>query len=166
MSIKAIKAILDSAPELKSLTEQSRYLLHIQQLVRKMLPTGIASQVSVGYFNSGTLTLTSSSGAAAAKLRQLKPRLLEQLRRTEPEVNSIKIIVQVGTNPNPLPTKRIFLGPEARDALLALSVRLDSPTLRSAVVQLASRGATLNSKQETLEDIDSYKNQSDDDADR
>ncbi|UCH47929.1 MAG: DUF721 domain-containing protein [Betaproteobacteria bacterium] len=161
MSAKAIKAILDNAPELRPLTEQSRHLLHIQQVVRAMLPDGMASQVSVGCFDSGTLTLTSASGAAAAKLRQLKPRLLKQLRRDERELNSIKIVVQVGTNPNPLPTKRISLGPTARNALLTLSSRLDSPSLRAAVVQLARRNAPLNCKQETLEEIDSNKNQSD-----
>ena len=130
-----------------------------------MLPVGIASQVSVGSFTSGTLTLTSASGAAAAKLRQLKPRLLKQLRRDERELNSIKIVVQVGTNSNPLPTKQIFLSPTARDALLTLSSRLESPSLRSAVIQLARRNAPLNSKQETLEQIDSYKNQSDGETD-
>jgi hypothetical protein len=165
VSAKAIKAILDSAPELRSLTEQSKRLLHIQQLVRAMLPVGIASQVSVGSFTSGTLTLTSASGAAAAKLRQLKPRLLKQLRRDERELNSIKIVVQVGTNANPLPTKHIFLGPTARNALLTLSSRLESPSLRSAVVQLARRNAPLNYKQETLEEMDSYKNQSDGETD-
>ena len=130
-----------------------------------MLPVGIASQVSVGSFTSGTLTLTSASGAAAAKLRQLKPRLLKQLRRDERELNSIKIVVQVDTNSNPLPTKQIFLDPTARNALLTLSSRLESPSLRSAVIQLARRNAPLNSKQETLEEIDSYKNQSDGETD-
>ena len=130
-----------------------------------MLPVGIASQVSVGSFTSGTLTLTSASGAAAAKLRQLKPRLLKQLRRDERELNSIKIVVQVGTNANPLPTKQIFLDPTARNALLTLSSRLESPSLRSAVIQLARRNAPSNSKQETLEQMDSYKNQSDGETD-
>lgn len=126
-----------------------------------MLPASMASQVSAGCFNSGTLTLISTSGAAAAKLRQIKPRLLQQLRRDERELNSIKIVVQVCTNPNPLPKKQIFLGPTARKALLTLSSRLESPSLRSAVLALARRNADLNCKQETLEDEDPYKNQND-----
>ncbi len=165
MPTKAIKAILDSAPELRPLAVQSRRLLHIQQLVRAMLPAGIASQISVGCYDSGNLTLTSASGPAAAKLRQLKPRLLQRLRRDERELNSIKIVVQVGTNPNPLPAKRIFLGPTARKSLLTLSSRLESPSLRSAVLQLARRNAELYCKQETLEEQDTYKNQSDGETD-
>lgn len=159
MSAKAIKAILNSAPELRPLTEQSRRLLYLQQLVRATLPIGIASQVAVACLASGTLTITTVSGAAAAKLRQVKPRLLKQLRQVERELNSIKIVVQVPLHHNPLPKKQIFLGHTARNALLTLSSRLKSPSLRSAVIQLAYRDATSNSKQETLEEIDSYKNQ-------
>lgn len=121
----------------------------------------MASQVSAGCIDEEALTLVSTSGAAAAKLRQIKPRLLQLLRRDERELNSIKIVVQVCTNPNPLPKKRIFLGPTARKALLTLSSRLESPSLRSAVMALARRNADLNCKQETLVDEDPYKNQND-----
>jgi len=162
---KAIKLILDNAPELRALTEQSRRLLQLQHLVRATLPVGVASQVSVGSLASGTLTITATSGAAAAKLRQLRPRLLKQLRRDERELNSIKIVVQVSPQHNPLPKKQILLGHTARSALLTLSSQLESPSLRSAVLQLANRGATSNRKQETLEEIDSYKNQRDNSTD-
>ena len=162
MSAKAIKLILDSAPELRQFTEQSRRLLHIQHLVSKMLPAGIAPQVAIGSFESGTLTISTSNGAAAAKLRQLKPRLLKQLRVVERELNSIKIVVQVFAHDNPLPRKKIFMGHTARNALLTLATRLESPALRSAVIQLANRNAPLNCKQETLEEVDSHENQCDD----
>ncbi len=165
VSAKAIKLILDNAPELKALTEQSRRLLHLQQLVRAILPVGVASQASVSSLASGTLTITAASGAAAAKLRQLRPRLLKQLRRDERELNSIKIVVQVVHQHNPLPKKQILLGHTARDALLTLSSRLESPPLRAAVLQLAGRDTSSNHKQETLEEIDSYKNQKDNGSD-
>jgi len=165
MSAKAIKQILASAPELRPLTEQSRRLLHLQQLLRAALPVGIASQVAVGNFASGTLTITTVSGAAAAKLRQIKPRLLKQLRRDERELNSIRILMQVSTPHNSLHKKKIFLDHAARDALLTLSSRLESSSLRSAVIRLANRNATSNPKQETLEDRDSYKNQCDNKSD-
>ncbi|NIO43251.1 MAG: DUF721 domain-containing protein [Burkholderiales bacterium] len=161
MSAKAIKLVLNSAPELKSLTEQSKRLLHMQRLVRAMLPDGIASQVSIAGLDAGTLTISSASGAAAAKLRQLKPRLLQRLRRDERELNSIKIVVQVSAHHNPLPKKQLFLGRSARNALLSLSSRLESSSLRSAIIRLADRAELSNGKQETLEETDSYKNQMD-----
>ena len=165
MSAKTIKQILASAPELRPLTEQSRRLLHLQQLLRAALPVGVAPQVAVGGFASGILTIVSSNGAAAARLRQIKPRLLKQLQRDERELNSIRILMQVSPHHNPLHKKKIFLDHTARSALLTLSSRLESSSLRSALIQLANRGATSNPKQETLEEVDSYKNQSNNNSD-
>ncbi|MGD2140372.1 MAG: DUF721 domain-containing protein [Burkholderiales bacterium] len=161
MSTKAIKFILEDAPELKPLTEQTRRLLHLQQLIRELLPAGIASQVSVGGIASGTLTICAPSGAAAAKLRQLQSRLLRQLQRDERELNSIRIVVQVSARHNSLPRKQIFLSPTARNALLTLSSRLESESLRAAVIRLATGNTSSNDKQETLEETDSDKNQDD-----
>ena len=106
-----------------------------------------------------------SNGAAAARLRQIKPRLLKQLQRDERELNSIRILMQVSPHHNPLHKKKIFLDHTARSALLTLSSRLESSSLRSALIQLANRGATSNPKQETLEEVDSYKNQSNNNSD-
>ena len=164
MSAKPIKSILDSAPEVRALTVQSRRLLQLQQLLRATLPAGIASQVAVAGFTSGTLSVTSGTGAAAAKLRQLTPRLLKQLRRDHRELNAIKVLVQVPPHHNPLPKKQIFLGHTARHALLTLSARLESPSLRSAVIKLANRSNASNHKQESLEEIDNDENQCDDKA--
>ena len=161
MSAKAIKLILDHAPELRTLTEQSRRLLHLQQRIRSILPAGVASQVTVGGLASGTLTVTAASGAAAAKLRQLQPRLLKHLQHDERELNSLRIVVQVSPLHNPLPKKQIFLGHTARNALLTLSSQLESPSLRAAVLKLSTRTAPSNHKQETLDEIDPYKNQED-----
>jgi hypothetical protein len=161
VSAKAIKLILDNAPELRTLTEQSRRLLRLQRLVKSNLPQGVASQVMVGSLTSGTLTITAASGAAAAKLRQLQHRLLEQLQRDERELNSLRIVVQVSPAHNPLPKQQLFLDHTARNALLTLSSQLESPSLRAAVLRLATRVAPSDNKQETLDEIDSYKNQKD-----
>ena len=166
MSAKPIKNILESAPEVRDLTTQTRRLLRLQKALRAALPAGVASQVSVAGLNSGTLSVTASSGAAAAKLRQLAPRLIKNLRLDERELNALRVLVQVPPQPNPLPKKQIFLGHTARQALLTLSLSLESERLRSAIIQLANRGTALNDKQETLEKIDSDENQCDDKPDQ
>ena len=105
--------------------------------------------------------MTAASGAAAAKLRQLQPRLLKHLQRDERELNSLRIVVQVSPLHNPLPKKQIFLGHTARNALLTLSSQLESPSLRGAILKLSTRATLSNHKQETLDEIDPYKNQED-----
>lgn len=165
MSAKDIKTILDDAPELRMLTKRSRQLLHLQRHLREALPASIASRTVVANLASGTLTIAIDNGAAAAKIRQIVPRLLKKLRRQEPELNAIKVLVQVTANHKPLHQKRIFLDHTARNALLTLSSRLGSSPLRSAVLQLADRATPLNYKQETLNEVNPYENQYDNDPD-
>jgi hypothetical protein len=165
MSAKEIKTILDSAPELRALTKRSRQLLYLQQLVREALPTGIASRTVVANLESGKLAIAVDNGAAAAKIRQIVPRLLNKLRPHEPELNAIKVLVQVTPVHKSLHQKRNLLDHKARDALLTLSSRLETSPLRSAVRRLAARATPSDYKQETLNKVNSYKNQHDNDSD-
>jgi len=165
MSAKVIKSILDDAPELRALTTRSRQLLHLQYHLREALPASIAARTVVANLSSGTLTIVIDNGAAAAKARQLVPRLLKKLRSLEPELNAIKVQVQVTEIHKPLHKKRFFLDHKARNALLTLSSRLGTSPLRSAVLQLADRATPLNYKQETLNKVNSDKNQHNNDPD-
>ena len=118
------------------------------------MPENIASQVAVAGLNAGNLSLTTNSGATAAKIRQLTPSLLKKLRLEERELNALKVIVQVPVHHNPLPKKQIFLDNTGRNALLTLSKRIESASLRTAVIRLASRFQPSDNKQESLEDKD------------
>ncbi len=165
MSAKEIKTILENAPELRMLTKRSQQLLHLQRHLREALPAAIASRTVVANLASGTLTIAIENGAAAAKIRQLVPRLLNKLRPQEPELNAIKVLVQIRADHKPLHKKQIFLDHKARNALLTLSSRLGTSPLRSAVLQLANRAMPSNYKQETLKKVNSYENQHDNDSD-
>ncbi|HUU71581.1 MAG TPA: DciA family protein [Burkholderiales bacterium] len=154
MSAKPIKSILDNAPEVRALTLQTRRLLRLQQVLRAALPENIASQVAVASLISGNLSLTTNSGATAAKIRQLTPSLLKKLRLEDRELNALKVLVQVPIHHNPLPKKQIFLDNTGRNALLTLSKRIESASLRTAIVKLASRFQPSDNKQESLEEID------------
>jgi len=165
MSAKEIKSILDNAPELRTLTKHTRQLLDLQRLIREALPASLASQTAVANLESGTLTIAIDNGAAAAKIRQLVPRLLNKLRPLEPEVNAIRVQVQVTVVHKSLHKKRIFLDHSARDALLTLAAHLETSPLRSALRRLADRATPSNNKQETLNKVNSYKNQHGNDSD-
>jgi hypothetical protein len=154
MSAKPIKSILDNAPEVRALTLQTRRLLRFQQALRAALPPNVASQVAVAGFTSGTLSVTTTSGAAAAKLRQLTPRLLRKLRLEERELNALRVLVQVPNHHNPLPQKQIFLDNTGREALLTLSSHIESAPLRDALIKLANRARPSDNKQKSLEEID------------
>jgi hypothetical protein len=164
MSTKAIKTILDDAPELRMLTRRSRQLLNLQQHLRAALPAGIASRTVVANLSSGVLTINIDNGAAAAKIRQLVPRLLNKLRGQEAKLSAIKVLVQVTSDHKPLHKKRIFLDHKARNALLTFSSRLAMSPLRSAVLRLADRATPSENKQETPKKVNSYENQENNDS--
>ena len=161
MSAKPIKSILDKAPEIRALTLQTRRLMSLQQTLRATLPPNVASQVVVASFTSGTLSVSTTSGAAAAKLRQLTPRLLRKLRLEERELNALRVLVQVPNQHNPLPKKQIFLDNTGREALLTLSSQIASAPLRDALIKLAGRTRPSDNKQKSLEDIEADEDQCD-----
>lgn len=165
MPAKLIGTILEEAAEVRSLTSQSHRLIRLQRLLRSSLPAGIADQISVGAFAHGRLTVATANGAAAAKFRQLSPRLIKELRHEEPELNAFKVTVQVPVRDKALQKKQFFLDHTARTALLTLAANITDSSLRSALLRLAGRVNSLKNKQEPLEDVDSYKNQDDNNQD-
>jgi hypothetical protein len=62
--------------------------------IRGLLPVPLAGQVSPGPVDDEGWSLLASSGSAAAKLRQLRPRLEQALREGGWQVSAIRIKVQ------------------------------------------------------------------------
>ena len=58
------------------------------------LPAGLAAQVEAGPLDDEGWSLLAHNGSAAAKLRQLKPRLETALRERGSKVSAIRIKVQ------------------------------------------------------------------------
>ena len=166
MSVKPIKRILNDAPEFRALTLETRRLAKLEELLKTALPQGIAAQTTVTGVSSGTLRLSANNGPAAAKLRQLSPRLLDKLRREERELNALKVSVQAPALHNPLPKKQIFIDNTGRDALLTLSRQIEPGSLRDAIIRLAGRCQPSDNKQESLEKIDADKDQRDQSPDK
>ena len=88
---------------------------------------------------AGTLYLSADNGAVAAKLRQLAPRLLTAIRDRVPEVNGIRIEVQLSTTGDDLRknTKKKPLTVETIENFEKLAAALPDSGLKSAVGALA-----------------------------
>jgi len=83
------------APELQALSGKVRRLAELQQAYLSCAPHPLARASRVADYRTGTLVIAADNGAVAAKLKQLVPRLLVNIRKREPEVTGIKIAVQV-----------------------------------------------------------------------
>lgn len=139
MSESRIGQLLDSLPELQSLKRELKKLATLQNAVREVLPFELAKCTSVASVKSGSVILYASNSPAAAKLKQITPRILFHLRKQHHDITGIVVQVQVTIPVNALPQKHIVMGPQARSALDALAERLDASPLKSAVRRLRER---------------------------
>jgi hypothetical protein len=147
------------AKPLTSFVEQSQPLAAIRAEVRRLealraglaaaLPAYLAASSLVGSCRDGTVSVVADNPAAAAKLRQLAPRLVKKLRETGAEVTQLQVRVQ----PDPglragLPADcvtRSLSAVSARSIALSSSIISDQ-RIKTALIRLSSR---INSGSET-----------------
>jgi hypothetical protein len=137
---RKVSEILGDTHELNRLAALSRRFAQLELSYRDAVPAELSRLSRVSRARAGVLIVTAINGAAASKLRQLSPRVLEHLRRCGWEFNSMRIEVQVA---HPLPRKpsRVAkqLTPSALSTLdAALSALPESP-LKTALARLARR---------------------------
>jgi hypothetical protein len=144
MPLRDMRNLIGASAELASVREQARRREALQQALVDYTPVELADLMKasrVGYIKAGTLFLLADHTAAAAKLRQLLPRLLPVFHELEPEVTAIKVQVQVASRA-PRPVKRSEKNTLPIDYIdnfesLAQSVR--NPELKSAITNLVRR---------------------------
>ena len=87
--------LLLQSGELRALSRRAQHLAELQRAVLEAIPRPLTGATRVKSLRSGTLLLAADNAAAAAKLRQLAPRLLEHLQKRDDQVTRIRIQVQV-----------------------------------------------------------------------
>jgi hypothetical protein len=132
--------LLNSLPELQALNRELKQLAVLQTAVTEILPNDLIASTRVSVMKAGTVTLSATNGAAAAKLKQLSPRILNALRKHEYEITGIRVEVQLRTRDNSLPPKQISLSSSASDAIEVLSKQLGNSPLKTALDRLSRRG--------------------------
>ncbi|HWH47412.1 MAG TPA: DciA family protein [Burkholderiales bacterium] len=139
MTRDRIGLLIDRLPELQGLNRQVRRLLALQHMLTEVLPGSLAASTTLALSATNELVLFTDSGAIAAKLKLLAPRIVDFFRQQGHEVTSIRVQVQVRILHNPLLQKQIFLSPVARQAISELSSTLDASPLKSALERLGGR---------------------------
>jgi hypothetical protein len=124
---------LANSRELRQLAHSARELTVLQQHYRNVAPASLLRASHVQQCDRQTLTLAADNTAVAAKLRQLAPQLIRQLRQTGVEVTGIRVRVQVGAPAHsPAPRQRT-LGATGRQQMASLADSLPDSPLKSAV---------------------------------
>lgn len=142
MTARPFNSFIDAEPALKPLLEQISALSYLQRMVQEFLPRATASLAQVGAFQDGTLMLTAKNGAAAAKLKQVLPELVEKLSQRLLQPIEVKVGVFTGqwddSQPSPRKSKRT-MSPIALESMRKLAADLPTSALKEEVETLLNR---------------------------
>jgi hypothetical protein len=105
MAPESVSRLLDENADLKPLTQRLAHIKRLQRRYRSIAPERLAEASRVCAIDGTTVVICADSGAVAAALRHLAPRILEDLRKAahansskhprDQELTSIRIEVQV-----------------------------------------------------------------------
>ena len=138
MPVVKIGKLLAEAEELKAVSARTRRLRELQKLYSESAPGELAKASRVKGYRDGILLVAAENAATAAKLRQMVPTLLTRISKSEPEVNGIRIGVQVGGRAQAARTQqqKNVLTTDALKKFDALAKRVGDEDLRSALARL------------------------------
>ena len=105
MATESVSRLLDENSDLKPLTQRLALIKRLQRRYRTLAPERLAEASRICAVDGTTVVICADSGAIAAALRHLAPRILEDLRRAavanaskhprDQELTSIRVEVQV-----------------------------------------------------------------------
>lgn len=136
-------SFLNAAPNMQSLLQQAQKLLLLQKAWNEVAPKPLATASIVGAAHQQTLIVYANNGAIAGKLRQLAPRLLEELQKELQnrgiEITAIRVDVQVRIPPPGKKAKDLAVSHNALISLENLENNLADSPLKTALQTLIRR---------------------------
>ena len=141
MPADSLENLLRSDAGLARYTAQVQRLLQLQKAYEKAVPAALVRSGRIANLKQGIVVIYATSGAAAAKIRQVTPRLAEIFRQIGPEINEVQVKVQPTTPRQiPPPTSGGSIKETAKQGLEKLSSSLPAHSpLRSALEHFTRR---------------------------
>jgi hypothetical protein len=141
MAAEPVKRLLGQSPELAPLAERLQRIKRLQERFRTIAPGPLAAACRVCAIEGTTVVIGAANGTVASVLRQLAPRLLENLRSGLPkhpedqQFTEMRVEVQVSA---PAPKTRVA-GRAAmpHGQLLALAATLSDSPLKAQLERMA-----------------------------
>lgn len=138
---RSLQGYLDSGSTFERLRDHALRLRRLQGLLEEMLPAPLSSACSVANLKGETLVLSSRNGAAATRLKQIVPTLLQRFAESGVPLTTIHVKVAVTVEPERgrAPAARTI--PDAgRESLESLVQSLpEGAPLRESLERLISR---------------------------
>lgn len=137
MPARKVAEILGDSPNLTALAATAQRTAELQRVYLQAVPAELSKTSHVCWARAGVLSMAAGSGAIAAKLRQLAPRILERFRQQGFEFNAMRVEVQVGLNQHALrKTEAKPLSEKALKSIRDAALELPESPLKSVLVRL------------------------------
>lgn len=149
MAPEPIARLLDENADLRPLAARLAYIRRLQRRYRTVAPPALERASRVCAVDGTIVVVCADSGAAAAALRHLAPRILEALRGAaaaknsskharDQELTSIRVEVQVA-EPK-APRRVVARGEVPAEKLDALAKRMRASPLRDQLERMSGKG--------------------------
>ena len=137
MAARPLDAFLNTTGGLARVAAHAGRLLKLQRAFSEIAPPYLAAACRVANFKPGKVVIHADSGAVAARLRQMLPRLADEFCKKGCEVTEIEVKVQPGhaalQHSPPRPARNV--GARAKSDLAALAAALPADSLLRASVE-------------------------------
>jgi hypothetical protein len=134
-----LKNLLNNSTEFRAILGKAQNLCALQQQLIAATPAYLAPTLQVLSMEFGTLTVATSNATVAAKLRQLSPEIVANLKNGGGEVSGIRVKVQVSYPAPPSKNKARQLSGEARNAIEQLGDSLADSPLKDALKKMSGK---------------------------
>ncbi len=137
--MRRLNSVFGLAPELKTLAARAGEILALQKIWEAIAPPPLNQHSHVGPLQQGQLTVYTSSSGVASKLKMQLNGLLEKLQNQGVKVTSIRVEVQVASQPRAKPRVARALSQNTRRRLHDFAEELPNSPLRDAIAKLAGK---------------------------
>jgi hypothetical protein len=134
-----LNTFFGASRELSLLSQKARQIMTLQQQWEQTIPPSLKRSCHVAFLNQETLTIEANNGAVAAKLKQMAPELVSQLRKNGLEITVIQVQVQVNASNSPDLEPARMLNPTEKSLLTNFADQLVDSPLKTALNRLAHK---------------------------
>lgn len=133
------KSLMSENPELRALLNTVQTLAELQRHFAQVAPPYFAQSSQILGLRQGTLSIATTNGTLAAKLRQLAPELVSKLQDRGCEISGIRVKVQVSYAPVARKHTPRMLSNTAQHQLHELSTSLSDSPLKLALEKFSQQ---------------------------
>jgi Dna[CI] antecedent, DciA len=145
-----IGSVLSSLRELEATLVRVNRLAALQRIYAVAVAADLARRSRVTLERSGTLVVVADTSAIAAKLKQLAPRIVQEIVKSAPEVTSIQVEAQVPLGSDLGARSRPKIGPRGLTSLGELRDALPDSPLRQALDRMVRRSISSHREDKPL----------------